>query len=119
MEELKQAQMTNQYRDILILHLDALTILYRNVLRDYARSALDEEQFNECLTEMIVILDHLYPKLEGGGVKTQELLEQFNEFVDWTENIMIAKTDIKERTKLHKLYKLILKAYDILGLSNY
>lgn len=119
MEQLKQATVTNQYRDILILHLDALTIMYRDVLRDYAKSVIDEERFNECLTEMIVILDHLYPKLEGGGERTKFLLKEFDDFISWTENVMIPKINIEEQKKLHRLYKLILKAYDVLGLSNY
>jgi len=117
--QLKQADMTNQYRDILILHLDALSILYRNVLRDYAKSVMDEDKYNDCLSEMIVIMDHLYPKLEGGGDRTKDLLKQFNEFINWTENIIIPKAQIEERKKLHQVYKLILKAYDVLGLSNF
>jgi len=118
-EQLKQATASLQYRDILILHLDALTIMYRELLRDYAKSVLDEDKYNECLTEMVVIMDHLMPKLEGGGQGTEKLLESFSEYVGWTENIMIPKTKLEERQKLHSLFKLILKAYDVLGLSTY
>jgi len=117
--QLQQAAVTTQYRDILILHLDVLTVSYRDLLRHYAQGSADETMFNDCLTEMIVILDHLHPKLEGGGQKTEALLEQFKEFASWTENIMIPKANMDQRTKMHKLFKLIVKAYDVLGLSRY
>jgi len=117
-DQLKQATASLQYRDILILHLDSMTLLYREVLRDYAKTKLDEENFNECLTEMVIIIDHLLPKLEGSGGTAKELVSQFNEYFSWTENIMIPKVDIKERKKIHNLFKLILKAYDVLGLSH-
>lgn len=115
--QFKQAIATTQYRDILILHLDALTIMYRELLRDYAKAVLDEEKYNNCLTEMIVIVDHLMPKLEGGGVRTEKLLKSFKEYEDWTENIMIPKAIIKERKRIHTLFKLILQAFNVLGLS--
>lgn len=118
-EQLKQAVVSTQYRDILILHLDALTIMYRDLLRDYAKSVLDEDKYNDCLTEMVVVMDHLMPKLEGGGQGTVKLLTKFKEYSSWTENIMIPKVELEERQKLHGLFKLILKAYDVLGISNY
>ena len=117
-DQIKQATVSLQYRDILILHLDSMTLLYREVLRDYAKTKLDEENFNECLTEMVIIIDHLLPKLEGSGNSTKRLLEKFNEYNSWTENIMVPKVDMSERKKLHNLFKLILKAYDVLGLSH-
>lgn len=118
-EQFKQAVVSTQYRDILILHLDALTIMYRDLLRDYAKCVLDEDKYNDCLSEMIVVMDHLMPKLEGGGHGTEYLLKQFSEYKEWSENIMIPKAVIAERMKLHGLFKLILKAYDVLGISNY
>ena len=118
-QQFKQADQSNQYRDILILHLDAMTIMYRNLIRDYAKSVKDEDIHNECLSEMVVIMDHLFPKLEGGGERTSKLLKEFEEFADWTENITIPKIHLSEDEKIHKLFKLILKAYDVLGLSNY
>jgi len=118
-EELKQATSSNQYRDILILHLDHLSILYRDLLRAYARSSLDEELYNNCVSEMIVVLDFIYPKLKGGGQKCKDVLKQLEEYIQWTDNIMIPKLDKNERKKVHRLYKLIQEAYDILGLSNY
>lgn len=118
-EELKQATASNQYRDILILHLDHLSILYRDLLRAYARFSLDEDLYNNCISEMIVVLDFIYPKLKGGGKRCENILKQLDEYVQWTESIMIPKLDRNERKKIHGLYKLIQEAYDILGLSNY
>lgn len=118
-QQLKQATISTQFRDIMILHLDHLSILYRDLLRAYAKSALDEEIYNNCISEIIVVLDFIYPKLKGGGTKTESLLKELENYVAWTDNIMIPKLDKTERKKLHKLYKLVQDAYDILGLSNY
>ena len=118
-DQLKQATISTQYRDILILHLDHLSILYRDLLRAYARSSLDEELYNNCISEMIVVLDFIYPKLKGGGTKTESLIKRLDNYITWTDNIMIPKLDKEERKKIHSLYKLIQEAYDVLGLSNY
>jgi len=116
-DQLKQATVSTQYRDILILHLDHLSILYRDLLRAYARCSLNEDLYNNCVSEMIVVLDFIYPKLKGGGQKTEELLKQLDTYITWTDNIMIPKLDKDERKKVHRLYKLIQEAYDVLGLS--
>jgi len=116
-EQFRQATSTDQYREILILHLDHLSILYRDLLRAYAKSSSDENLYNDCISEMIIVLDFIYPKLKGSGKKTEPLLKQIDEYITWTDNIMIPKLDKIERKKIHKLYKLIQEAYDVLGLS--
>jgi len=117
-QQIKQATVTTQYRDILVLHLDALTILYRELLRDYIKAKYDEDNFDKCITEMVVILDHIIPKLEGSaGANAPKLLEKLNKFIEWTENIMIPKSMESEKERMHTLFKLIIKAYDVLGLS--
>ena len=116
--QFKQAEESNEYHSMLIAHLDALSVLYFKVQCDYAKSTRSEETFNHCLAERIVITDHIIPKLEGGGEKTRELLEEFKKFSDWTENILIPKIKNEESKRVHKLFKLIIKAYDKLGLTN-
>lgn len=116
--ELKQAEETQQYRDMLILHLDALTIMYRDLLKSYAKITIDENLYNETLAEMVVIMNNLTPKLDGGGKRTEGLRKEFEEFDCWCDDILIPKKDVEESKKLHKLYRLILRAYDVLGVSN-
>ena len=118
-QQIKQADVSKLYLENLILHLDALTILYRELLRDYTQVKMDEINYNKCLTEMVVVMIHLLPKLEGGGAGTEPLYKDFAEYETWSENILIAKLDIEERKKIHKLFKLIIKAYDVLGISRY
>ena len=59
------------------------------------------------------------PKLKGSGSNTDELLKKLEEYVPWTENILLPKVEIEERRKVHTLFKLIIEAYDVLGLSKY
>jgi hypothetical protein len=60
----------------------------------------------------------LYPKLEGGGDKTKDLLEDFKEFEKWMEKAATPKVNLTEAEKIPKLHRLILRAYHKLGLTN-
>lgn len=115
----KQAESTNLYQDMLILRLKDLSDVYSLLLTQYAKITRDEDLFNAFLSELIVISNHLIAKLEGGGSENQDLLKQFNEYEEWFENIAKPKLDIKEQERVHKLFRLILKAYDSLNISNY
>jgi hypothetical protein len=118
-QEMKRVDDADYFKDMMILHLDALTILYRDLLKGYAKLTLDENLFNETVSEMIVIMNHLNVKLEGCGDKTKDIVRELNEFSSWADDILIPKKDIVQMKRIHKLFRLILKAYDILGLSNY
>ncbi|RLF36587.1 MAG: hypothetical protein DRM99_02485, partial [Thermoplasmata archaeon] len=92
--EIKQARITNKYRDMLIDHLDVLTILYRDLLYrniDSPGLVLDNDLFNKCVSEMCVILDHLIPKLEGQGDRNVKLLKELEEYRNWKRNPMMIK----------------------------
>lgn len=79
--------------------------------------AVDENLFNECLAEMVIIMDHLLPKLKGGGKQTDSLVRSFESFKEWRYNILTPKIDVNETKKIHDAFNLILEAYDRLGLS--
>jgi len=117
--EMKLAEESNIYRDILLLRMRDLSDLYSALLSKYAKFTTDEDLFNSVLSEMVVISSHLIAKLQGGGDNAKEILHQFDEFLPWLDDISIPKRDIDETKKIHKLFRLILKAYDLLGLSNY
>ena len=119
MTEYKQADMSNIYRDMLILRMKLISDVYSDLLMGYAKITMDEETFNAFISEMVVITDHLLAKLEGSGDKAKPLLQEFDEFKPWLDDVSIPKREIEERKKVHKLFPLILRAYDMLGLSNY
>ena len=117
--EFKKADDSNIYGDMLILRIRDISDLYSTLLTKYAKITTDEDVFNMFLSEMIVVADHLLAKLEGIGDKAKPLLKEFEEFQPWLDNIALPKIDIEETKKVHKLFRLILRAYDLLGLSNY
>jgi len=117
--EMKQADESNIYREMLILRMKDISDLYSALLAKYAKLATDEDLVDNVLSEMIVVSSHLIAKLEGSGDKGKQMLEEFNEFAPWLDDISLPKRDIDEAKKIHKLFRLILRAYDLLGLSNY
>src|SRR4030042_5059692 len=119
MAEYKQADESNIYRDMLVLRMRDITDVYRALLTRYAKVTIDEDIYNEFVAEMIVVTDHLRAKLEGSGDKAKPLLEEFEEFKPWLDDISIPKRDVDEMKKVHRLFRLILRAYDMLGLSIY
>jgi hypothetical protein len=119
MAEYKQADESNIYRDMLILRMRDISDVYSDLLMGYAKITINEEVFNAFISEMVVVADHILAKLEGSGEKAQHLLKEFEEFKPWLDDISIPKRDIDEQKKVHRLFRLILRAYDMLGLSNY
>lgn len=118
-QEMKQADESNIYRDMLILRMKDITDLYSGLLSKYAKLATDEDLSNNFLSEMLVVAAHLIAKLEGSGEKGLALLKEYDEFRPWLDDISIPKRSVDESKKMHKLFRLILKSYDLLGLSNY
>lgn len=104
-----------QYRMDLIQYLRELTKAYQFFLEEKAKLHYDEELFTECIAYMVIIMSHLLPKLEGGGQKTEKLYAEMEKFEPWLDDVMIPK--LKEREKVGDLYKIIIRAYDMLGLS--
>lgn len=118
-QEMKQADESNIYRDMLILRMKDITDLYSALLSKYAKLATDEDLSNSFLSEMLVVAAHLIAKLDGSGDKGLALLKEFDDFRPWLDDISIPKRSVDESKKMHKLFRLILKSYDLLGLSNY
>lgn len=105
----------NSYLKDLQRYLRELNLGYRFFLEEKAKLHYDEELFTECIAYMIIIIAQLLPKLEGGGAKTEKLFKELKVYEPWMDDIMIPK--LKEREKVGDLYKIIIRAYDILGLS--
>ena len=117
--QLQKATGSDIYRDMLIIRLRDISDLYSNLLSKYAKVIMDEDLFNSLISEMVVVAGHLIAKLEGGGEQTKEILKEFEEFSDWFDDIIKPKMDVTEQKKVHKLFRLILRAYNKLGLSSY
>lgn len=117
--EMKQADTTNLYRDMMILRFKDASDLYASMLSKYAKMVSDEELFNAFLSELIVIMINVYFKLLGSGEPAKDLIKEFEPYKEWMDDISIPKISIDEQKKVHELYRLIVKSYDFLGLSNY
>lgn len=113
--EFKRAEEAPDYRNDLIADLRELNQGWRFFLDEKAKLHYDEELFSECITLMVVIIAQLLPKLEGGGAKTEKLFTLMKPYEKWLDDVMIPK--LREREKVGELYKLIIRGYDLLGLT--
>lgn len=112
---IKRAEGSDEYRDILIYHLDVLTMKYRDFIQEKANLRYDEQLFTDYLSEMVTILGLILPKLKGGGKKTEKLYAEMKVYEPWISDILIPRVD--ERDKVFDLHRLIGEAYETLGLS--
>jgi hypothetical protein len=114
-DSIKRAEGIPQYSDILIRKLDELTEAYQIFYETKAKLQYDSHLLSELISLELVILSHLLPKLEGSGEKAKSLLKKLDAYRPWLEDVMIPQ--IIESEKVQDLYLLILKSYDLLGLS--
>jgi hypothetical protein len=119
MQEMKQAEESNFFLAEMSIRRKDVSDMYGAVLGKYAKLATDEDLVNTLISEMIVVTCNLIIKLESGNDTAKQLLKDFDEFTPWLDDISLPKRDLAEAKKIHKLYRLILKAYDLLGLSNF
>lgn len=105
-----------EYSGILIKKLDDLTEIFQQYHETKAKLRYDSNLLSELISIELVILSHLLPKLNGSGQKAKALYDEMNKFRPWLTDIMIPQ--IKEPDKVQDLFELILKAYDLLGLSS-
>lgn len=114
-EELMKRAENIQYSDILVNKLYELTEAFQLFYETKAKLHYDSHLLSELISIELVILSHLLPKLEGSGTKAKTLYEKLNVFRPWLDDVMIPQ--VKESYRVQELYDLILKAYDLLGLS--
>lgn len=115
MDQVKQADGSNEYADILIFHYDVLTMKYREFIQEKANLRYDEQLFTDYLSELVTILRLILPKLKGGGKRTEAIYNDIKVFEPWVKDILIPR--VNERDKVFDLHKIIDEAYDVLGLS--
>ena len=111
----KRASNSNEYVDVLVYHLDVLTMKYRAFIEEKANLRYDENLFTEYLSEEVTILSLILPKLKGGGKRTEALYNEMKAYEPWLKDILIPR--VRERDKVFELHRLIGEAYEILGLS--
>lgn len=107
-----------EYRDMMINHLDLLTLQYRDYLESRANLNYAEDLFTKCASEMIIVLSHLLPKLKGRGDKSEKVYNELNKYRPWLDEILTLKTKKGERQKIGDLYNSILDGYSLLGLTS-
>jgi len=115
--ELARAGETDQYASMMRRYLDELTMIYEQMMAKLISNQGAEQAVNACIAKMLSILNHLLPKIEGGGSETKELKAEFDKYSHWMQQVQTMKVDIEEMNKIPDLYSLIIRAYDILGLT--
>jgi hypothetical protein len=106
------------YGDDLRKYLDKLSEAIELFNDERMELRYDEELFTDCIGAEITIVAHILPKLEGGGDKTKSLYAEMKVYEPWLDDVMIPKMKEKDRVvSVMNLYRLILRAYDMLGLT--
>jgi len=117
--EMARAKATDQYSGMLRRYLDEITIIYEEMMSKLIRGESAEDLMNLCIAKMLSIMTHLIPKVEGSGEQPQmtTLREEFNKYKPWMKQVQMMKTKKAEINKIPDLFSLIIKTYDVLGLS--
>lgn len=103
---------------MMIIRFRDVSDLYGSLLSKYAKFGWDEDLFNTFLAELVVVAINVYHKLKGSGDKAKDLIDEFQPYLPWMDDISIPKIDVKEQIKVHQLYRLIVKSYEKLGFTN-
>jgi len=114
---MKRADDDVEYRDMMINHLDLLTLQYRDYVEARANLNYAEDLFTKCVSEMVVILAHLLPKLQGRGAKAQAVYAKLDVYRPWLKEILVVKTKRGERKKIGDCFDSIIDGYNLLGLT--
>jgi hypothetical protein len=109
---------TADYRYGLIICLEDLRRTRVKYLNHLGKVSEDKELTREYICMLITVMDELLPKLKGGGTKWSDVVKEFEAFESWSDNILTPLNETKELEKVHVLHRLIVKAYDVLNISN-
>ena len=115
--ELARANETDQYATMMRRYLDVLTMIYEQMMARLISNQGSEQAVNACIAKMLSVLNHLLPKIEGGGTETKELKAEFDKYSHWMQQVQTMKIDRDEMNKIPELYGLIIRAFDVLGLT--
>lgn len=108
----------HDFRGDMLKYYDDLNRTYAQVMSALLSGRGDDELVNMLISQLVVITQNLLPKIEGGGGRIKELLHEFQSYESWLNSANRMKTNIKEIDRIPSLYKLIIKAYDILGITS-
>jgi hypothetical protein len=115
---MKYAEQSGDYRTMLIRYLDDLTVYYEALVSKMIKGEFDEELIDGTLAKMIIILNHIYPKVEGSP-KLGNLKKELNLYRPWFTKSNLPKVNKDEAARIPRLFELLLKSYHVLGLTNY
>lgn len=118
-QDMKYAEETNEYYNSLIYQLELLIEDYNKLKQIEAKAGHDERILNSVLARMVTIADQLMIKLDGCGIRGADLVAELKPFSYWSEDLLKVKSEQSEINKIPDLFRLILRAYDRLGLSNF
>jgi hypothetical protein len=114
--EFQRSNVESGFKQDLQGYMRRLNDGYNFFLEEKMKLHYDEELFTECIALMLTITANILPKLEGGGAKTEKMFTKIKVYEPWLTDVMLPK--IHQREKVNDLYRLILEAYDLLGLSS-
>lgn len=112
-----ETEETGSYSEMMLRYLDELNRYYELMDANLIGFKGAEDYINATISKLLSIYTQLYPKIESGGEKTASLMEEFKTYEFWINKIQIMKVNKDEMDRIPDLYRLILKAYDALGLT--
>lgn len=118
-EEIPSAQLeeTESYRSLMLRWYSELIETYAAFDVALLSGRGDDNLLNILLSQLRTIGKQLLPKVKGGGSNLKDLIPEYDTFKEWFDNISVVKQDLKQLDRIPELYDLIIRTYDILGIT--
>lgn len=113
------AEATDKYKMFLIDSWIELTQLSEGVMVNMLHGRSDYDALNTYLSRLIHLLIQFYPKIEGGGEKTQDLKKEFDTFKPWIYRPTTPIESEEEGNRVPELLFLIRRAYERFNLTSF
>jgi hypothetical protein len=116
--ELAIAGATEKYKSYLIDCLIELTQMSERVMSNMIHGTSEWEIMDAYIARLIHLLIHLYPLVDSGGSKTDDLKKEFDSFKSWIYQPTLPIENREEGDRLPELMFLIRRAYDRFNLTS-
>lgn len=113
------AEATEKYKMFLIDSWIELTQLSEAVMVNMLHGRSDFDVTNAYLSRLIHLLIQFYPKVEGGGEKTDNLKKDFDKFKPWIYRPTLPIENEEDGNKVPELMFLIRRAYETFNLTSF
>jgi len=113
------AEATEKYKMFLIESWIELTQLSEAIMMNMLHGRSDFDTTNAYLSRLINLLIQFYPKVEGGGDRTDDLQKEFDKFKPWIYRPSLPIESEEEGNRVPELLFLIRKAYERFNLTSF